>query len=131
MMNEPPDHLEGVLNRPGGGAKRCGNAKKILNRGNEPKDLLKRQDLSFSGAQNELFLECKKTRSKPKNDGCGAVSVPPGARPAALQNQKSEEQDSGARSHNEEHLVSAHSLLLSAFRFPPFALSLSSAAFCS
>ena len=59
MTNEPPDHLEGVLNRPGGGAKRSGNAKKILNRGNEAKHLLKAQDLAFSGPQNKLFFECK------------------------------------------------------------------------
>jgi len=43
-----------VRKRPAGGAKRQGNAKKILNRGNEPTDLLKKQDLAFFGAKNEL-----------------------------------------------------------------------------
>jgi hypothetical protein len=97
MTNEPPDHLEGVLNRPGGGAKRSGNAKKILNRGNEAKHLLKAQDLAFSGPQNKLFFECKKPRSKRKNRGCSAGPVPPDGRPRPLQKQKSEEQQSGVR----------------------------------
>jgi hypothetical protein len=35
-----------IRKRLGGGGKRQGNAKKILNRGNEPKDLVKRQDLA-------------------------------------------------------------------------------------
>ncbi len=42
-------------------------AEKILNRGNEPKDLLKRKELSFSGAKNELVFECKKRQSKLRN----------------------------------------------------------------
>jgi hypothetical protein len=44
-----------VQNWPGGGRKSAENAKKILNRGNEPKDLLKTKELAFSGAKNELF----------------------------------------------------------------------------
>jgi hypothetical protein len=40
------------------------NAKKILNRGNEPKDLLKTKELAFSDAKNELFPECHKPQSK-------------------------------------------------------------------
>jgi hypothetical protein len=40
-------------NGPQGGAKRQENAKKILNRGNEPKDLLKTQHLAFFRAKNE------------------------------------------------------------------------------
>ena len=43
------------------------NAEKILNRGNEPKDLLKRKELSFSGAQNELVFEGQKCQSKLRN----------------------------------------------------------------
>jgi hypothetical protein len=35
-----------IRKRPARGGKRQGNAKKILNRGNEPKDLLKTQDLA-------------------------------------------------------------------------------------
>ena len=42
-------------------------AEKILNSGNEPKDLLKRKELSFSGAQNELVFECQKCPSKLRN----------------------------------------------------------------
>jgi hypothetical protein len=76
MMNEPADHLEGVLNRPGRSVKRSGDAKKILNRGNEAKNLLNKKDLAFSGAQNELFIECKKPRSKRKNSACSAGPVP-------------------------------------------------------
>jgi hypothetical protein len=49
-----------VQNWPGGGRKSAGNAKKILNRGNEPKDLLKTQGLAFLEAKNELFFECNK-----------------------------------------------------------------------
>jgi hypothetical protein len=42
-------------------------AEKILNRGNEAKDLLKRKGLSFSGAQNELVFDCQKRQSKLRN----------------------------------------------------------------
>jgi hypothetical protein len=42
-------------------------AEKILNRRNEPKDLLKRKGLSFSGAQNELVFDCQKRQSKLRN----------------------------------------------------------------
>jgi hypothetical protein len=35
-----------IRKRPAGDGKRQENAKKILNRGNEPKDLLKTQDLA-------------------------------------------------------------------------------------
>ena len=41
------------------GGKLARNAKKILNRGNEPKDVLQTQDLAFFGAQNEPNFECK------------------------------------------------------------------------
>jgi hypothetical protein len=50
----------GIRRRPAGGAKRLENARKILNRGNEPKDVLQTQDLAFLGAQNEPNFECKK-----------------------------------------------------------------------
>jgi hypothetical protein len=39
--------------RPAEGGKRQENAKKILNRGNEPKDLLKIQHLAIFAAKNE------------------------------------------------------------------------------
>jgi hypothetical protein len=49
-----------VRNRPGGVGKWGENTKKILNRRNEPKNMLKAQELAFSGAQNELVFERKK-----------------------------------------------------------------------
>ena len=57
---------EGVRSRPGGGGKWVENRKKILNSGNEPKNILKAKELAFSGAQNELFFERKKAQSKRK-----------------------------------------------------------------
>ena len=42
-----------IRKRPAGGRNRQGNAKKILNRGNEPKDLLKSRHLALFGAKNE------------------------------------------------------------------------------
>jgi hypothetical protein len=51
-------------NRPGGVAKWGKNTKKTLNRGNEPKNPLKLKELAFSGAKNELFLECNRDQSK-------------------------------------------------------------------
>ena len=51
------------------------NAKKILNRGNEPKDLLKTQDLAFfwseKRTQNEPNFECKNEQIKAKKQGLG------------------------------------------------------------
>ncbi len=64
MENAGTEGAKGIQNQHAGGAKRFRNAKKILNRGNEPKDLLKKQDLAFSAPQNKLFFECKKPRSK-------------------------------------------------------------------
>jgi hypothetical protein len=43
-----------IRKRPAGDAKRQQNAKKMLNRGNELKDLLKTQDLAVLCAKNEL-----------------------------------------------------------------------------
>jgi hypothetical protein len=50
-----------VRNRPGGVRKWGENTKKILNRRNEPKDLLKTKELSFLGAENELLFAGKKS----------------------------------------------------------------------
>jgi hypothetical protein len=59
-----------IRKRPAEGGKWHENAKKILNRGNEPKDLLKTQHLAFFGAKNELktnpILSAKMSRSKQK-----------------------------------------------------------------
>ena len=40
--------------------------KKMLFRGNEPKNTLKTQHLTFSGTQNELLFEFRNPRSNPK-----------------------------------------------------------------
>jgi len=56
-----------VRKRPAEGGKWQENAKKILNGGNEPKELLKTQHLAFLGAKNEPNFECKNSRSKRKN----------------------------------------------------------------
>ena len=50
-----------VRDQPGGGGKWAENVKKILNRRNEPKNLLKAKELAFSGAQNELVFAGKKS----------------------------------------------------------------------
>ena len=71
MLKAPPFRLEGALNR----LRNCGRlqrkSKKILNRGNEPKDLLETQHLavfwSKKRTQNELDFECKKRLSKRKS----------------------------------------------------------------
>jgi hypothetical protein len=52
-----------VANRRAGGQKCVENREKILNRGNEPKNLLKAKELAFSGAKNELVFECKKAQT--------------------------------------------------------------------
>jgi hypothetical protein len=57
---------KGVRNRPGGGGKWVENRKKILNSGNEPKNILKAKELAFPGAKNELVFERKKGQSKRK-----------------------------------------------------------------
>jgi hypothetical protein len=60
-----------VRKRPAGGGRWQENAKKILNGGNEPKELLKTQHLAFFGAKNELktnpILSAKMSRSKRKS----------------------------------------------------------------
>jgi len=48
------------------GGKRRGKRKKILNSGNEPKDLLKRKELAFFWAKNELGFDAKEPKSNPK-----------------------------------------------------------------
>jgi len=71
MLKAPPFRLEGALNP----RRHCGRlqrkSKKILNRGNEPKDLLETQHLavfwSKKRTQNELDFECKKRLSKRKS----------------------------------------------------------------
>jgi hypothetical protein len=61
-----------VGRRPAEGEEWQENAKKILNRGNELKELLKTNDLAFFGAKNELktnsVFSAKRARSKRKNE---------------------------------------------------------------
>jgi hypothetical protein len=66
MTDAPADRSQGVLKRAAGGGKSAQNAKKILNRGNEPKELLKAKELALSGAQNEPNFHYNKPRSKPR-----------------------------------------------------------------
>ena len=56
----------GVGNRRGGGGKCVENRTKILNSGNEPKNVLKAKEFALSGAQNKLVFERKKGQSNPK-----------------------------------------------------------------
>ena len=60
------ERAKGVADRRGGRGKCVENRKKILNSGNEPKNVLKTQELAFSGAKNELVLEGKRTQIKTK-----------------------------------------------------------------
>jgi hypothetical protein len=56
----------GFLDRRGGGRECLENRKKILNSGNEPKNMLTAKELAFSGAKKELVFECKKPANEPK-----------------------------------------------------------------
>ena len=60
-----------IRKRPAEAGKRQENAKKMLNRGNEPKDLLKTQHLTVFGAKNEPktnpTLNAIMSKSKRKN----------------------------------------------------------------
>jgi hypothetical protein len=47
---------KGLTDGRGGEGKYVENRKKILNSGNEPKNILKAKELVFSGAQNELVF---------------------------------------------------------------------------
>ncbi len=60
MKNAATARGKGFTDRRTGGGKCAENRKKILNSGNEPKNVLKAKDLEFSEAQNKLLFECKK-----------------------------------------------------------------------
>jgi hypothetical protein len=66
MLDAPPHRLQGVPDRPLGCGRWAQKAKKILNRRNEAKILLKLKELAFSGAQNKLVFECEKRQAKRK-----------------------------------------------------------------
>jgi len=55
-----------IGNRRGSGGKCVEKRKKILNSGNEPKNVLTTKELAFSGAKNELVFQRKKGQSKRK-----------------------------------------------------------------
>ena len=75
MLKAPPLRLEGALNR----RRDCGRlqrmSKKILNRGNEPKDLLETQHLAVFGAKNEpktnSILSAKSAENRELGTGNG------------------------------------------------------------
>jgi hypothetical protein len=62
-----------VPKRPAGGAKRQGNAKKILNRGNEPNKSFRINKSRKKRTQNELKFECKNARITPKKQVLGGT----------------------------------------------------------
>ena len=66
MRRLASERAKGVANRRGGRGKCVENRKKILNSGNEPKNVLKTNGLAFSGAKNELVFEGKRTQIKAK-----------------------------------------------------------------
>ena len=75
MERAAGEFAKGVGDRPAEGGNWAGNAKKMLFRRNEPKTLLKIQELAFSGAKNELLLDCRKPQSKPKNGHKSTFSI--------------------------------------------------------
>jgi len=62
MKSAGREHGKEVRKRPAGGGKWQENAKKILNRGNELKDLLEIKDLEAFEAKNELKTNPKRTQ---------------------------------------------------------------------
>ena len=73
MRRLASERAKGGADRRGGRGKCVENRKKILNSGNEPKNVLNTKELSFSGAKNELVFEVQKTQNKPKK----AAKKPP------------------------------------------------------
>ena len=66
MRRIASERAKGVADRRGGRGKCVENRKKILNSGNEPKNVLNTKELSFSEAKNELVFEGKRTPIKAK-----------------------------------------------------------------
>jgi hypothetical protein len=66
MRRLASERAKGVRDQRGGRGKCAENRKKILNSGNEPKNVLKTKALAFSGAKNELVFEGKRTQIKAK-----------------------------------------------------------------
>ncbi len=66
MRRLASERAKGGADRRGGRGKCVENRKKILNSGNEPKNVLNTKELSFSGAKNELVFECKNAKTNSK-----------------------------------------------------------------
>ena len=66
MRRLASERAKGVRDRRGGRGKCVENRKKILNSGNEPKNVLQTKELTFSEAKNELVFEGKRTQIKAK-----------------------------------------------------------------
>jgi hypothetical protein len=74
MKKVAKEGAKGVRNRSADSGKSAENAKKMLFRGNEPKNTLKTKHLTFPGTQNELLFESTNPRSNPKNRAKDRVS---------------------------------------------------------
>ena len=66
MRRLASERAKGIRDQRGGRGKCVENRKKILNSGNEPKNILNTMDLDVSGAKNELGFEGKRTQIKAK-----------------------------------------------------------------
>ena len=66
MRRLASERAKGVRGRRGGSGKCVENRKKILNSGNEPKNVLQAKELAFSEAKNELVIGAKRTQIKAK-----------------------------------------------------------------
>ena len=78
----------GVGSRRGGGGKCVEKRKKILNRGNEPNNVLNTKDLAFLGAKNELVFECKRTQIKPQKEAKKPPFVWPGSQNSRVERRR-------------------------------------------
>jgi hypothetical protein len=78
MEKAATERADGVRRWSAADGKWAENGKKMLFRGNEPKDLLKTKDLAFFGAQNELVFGAKRTvLSKKYGRECTRCTVIP------------------------------------------------------
>jgi hypothetical protein len=131
MPDAPRHRLQGVLNRPPGCGRWAQKAKKILNRRNEPRNLLKTQGLTPLEAKNEPKSECEKRQSKrrirPKIDElwgrrAGARCQVSGVRgKSRIQDSGFRSQESGVRRAGSRCQVPGVRLVPSTFRLLPSA----------
>jgi hypothetical protein len=66
MKKIATERAKGVRNRSADSGKSAENAKKMLFGGNEAKNTLKTQHLTFSGTQNELLFEFRIPQTNPR-----------------------------------------------------------------